>query len=267
MGFTVNALAKELVDFPGFFVIDGLSRYAININGDLITVEGRPLRWSILAKTKDTATGGYRYANLFDDKGERHGVSRHRLLMRVFSEYDFDPASMWVNHKNGRPGDDRLSNLEWVTPGQNVQHAYDTGLYKNKTVSVDCLNWKTGESFSFDSIAAASRAIDFNHTKISSRLRRGNENRYADGWRFKYSDSPWKELNSTYMQGDSTTDVAAINVITGKVVIFGSMFSASQFTGIDKGTISAHCQRETKRAFKGWLFRYLSKYLEEPKTR
>lgn len=34
----------------------------------------------------------------------------------------------WVNHRNGIKNDNRLVNLEYLTPGQNLQHAYDTGL-------------------------------------------------------------------------------------------------------------------------------------------
>jgi HNH endonuclease/NUMOD4 motif len=54
------------------------------------------------------------------------GYSRlvHRLVLTAF--VGPCPTGMETNHVNGVRDDNRLENLEWVTPSQNVQHAYDT---------------------------------------------------------------------------------------------------------------------------------------------
>jgi len=52
----------------------------------------------------------------------------HRLIAESFiPEVD---QNKWVNHKDGVKTNNKPENLEWMTPAQNIQHAYDSGLNK-----------------------------------------------------------------------------------------------------------------------------------------
>lgn len=53
-----------------------------------------------------------------------NGVATKKRICRLVLEHFVGPANgKQVNHKNSKKGDDRLSNLEWVTSRQNTLHA------------------------------------------------------------------------------------------------------------------------------------------------
>jgi hypothetical protein len=72
-------------------------------------------------------TQGYESVGLFDAEA---GKIRHRRVNRVVAAAWLGdlPAGMLVNHINGIKNDNRLENLEIITPSENVRHAYATGL-------------------------------------------------------------------------------------------------------------------------------------------
>ena len=66
-----------------------------------------------------------------DNTYDKASVRLNRLVMMTFApEMDRDMSKLVVNHKNGVKHKDELSNLEWCTEQENIQHAYDTGLNK-----------------------------------------------------------------------------------------------------------------------------------------
>ena len=67
---------------------------------------------------------GYRQVNI-GINGEQFTIKVHRKVMETFEPID---ENRQVNHKDGNKANNRISNLEWVTPKENMEHALATGL-------------------------------------------------------------------------------------------------------------------------------------------
>lgn len=61
--------------------------------------------------------------------GKPNSFEVHRLVTRAFIGKQ---GNLWVNHKNGNKTDNRLENLEYLTPGENTKHAYVIGMQPSR---------------------------------------------------------------------------------------------------------------------------------------
>ena len=119
-----NEIWKDVVGYEGLYQVSDLGQVK-SLRRDIMRTNGKtkPINERIMKPSK---RAGYYLVVL--SKFGQHSFYVHRLVSIMFIENRYNKP--FVNHKNGVKTDNNVSNLEWVTPAENMKHAFDTGLMK-----------------------------------------------------------------------------------------------------------------------------------------
>lgn len=143
---------KDIEGFPGYQVSDF----------------GRVMNKDGLIIHQQKRKKGYVKVELWKD-GESYTRDVHRLVAIAFLGIH---EGLDVNHINGKKDDNRLTNLEWCTKSENMQHAMRMGLYTPKAPEPKRQPIRiieTGEVF--PSITDCAKAIDSSVINILHSIR------------------------------------------------------------------------------------------------
>lgn len=107
--------------------IKGFPGYEVSSDGRVRSFVGWKGRGTPEAKviSQSRKKSGYMQVVLCNGT-EKKSFSVHRLVAEAFITNEGGKRT--VNHKNGIKDDNRSCNLEWVSQGENIKHAYRTGL-------------------------------------------------------------------------------------------------------------------------------------------
>lgn len=124
---------------------------------------------------------GYYKVELFKDRiGKRLYI--HRMVAEAFLPRSNKKE---VNHKDGNPSNNCVTNLEWVSSSENSKHAVYTGALKawgNKAKPIEAISISDGTVIKFATISEAERCLKTKH--ITTVLK--GKRHQAKGYTFRY---------------------------------------------------------------------------------
>ena len=100
---------------------DFLNKYAVSNFGRV-----KNIRTNYVIKQHDDKNGYFKVRLRVDGERRVHNFFVHRLVANAFILNNLKLPQ--VNHIDGVPHNNRVTNLEWCTPSENIQHAYRTHL-------------------------------------------------------------------------------------------------------------------------------------------
>ena len=147
------------VDFPiatrcssnkGFFVLDVYEfhgRYKVSSDGEIFSIARVKIK-----RLRPYSIRGYLWIELYHptDKSKRIRKAIHSIVAQAY--LGDRPLGFHVNHKDGVKENNSVSNLEYVTPKENIRHAFRLGL--NKGCYGICANKETAKNWSVIAVEA-----------------------------------------------------------------------------------------------------------------
>ena len=176
---------RDIEGFEGHYKVSNLGRVK---SCDRVLPHQTHGTWHIkerILKAHSSGPGKSKYTTvmLHCGNGNMECKKIHRLVAEAFiPNYDNLPQ---VNHIDGVKSNNTVSNLEWVSGQENVDHAWRNGLCNNivKAKQRPVVNLDTGERF--DSLADAERSFGNSFGAISHVLNGKCE--HAHGYRWAYA--------------------------------------------------------------------------------
>ncbi len=104
-------------------IVEG--KYSVTMDGKVFSENYQGWTGERVELSQKTGAKGYRSVTLRVD-GKKTYFYVHRLVALSFLGKPDD--NFQINHKNGKKQDNRVENLEWVTPAENMSHARNAGL-------------------------------------------------------------------------------------------------------------------------------------------
>lgn len=172
---------RDIKGYEGLYQISNKGKVKCLPKNVVCTPKGHVRHYPERIATQYTR-GGYKYVEL-SKGGEAKKYSVHRLVAIAF--VPSSKSKTQVNHIDGIKDNNKSDNLEWVTPQENIKHAYENRLrpkfHKGRRVIQMDLNGNKIKEFK--SINKASKLTGTDYSSIV----RACKGRYEQAGGFKWT--------------------------------------------------------------------------------
>ena len=243
--------------FMGYKIIPGYTKYAINKAGIIVDWSTGKLRNSYKNKA------GYVYFSLYSDTGKLNNSSRHRLLCLAWKLYTSNITSLDVNHIDGIPGNDSLSNLEFVTRKRNCDHAFEIGLH-NTNIPVQTRNVITNEIINYYSYGNCGKKLNCDPGHIRKRVLAKNQPVFIGNLQFKLKsdNTPWRNVSPAELEfkhrGGISCGLKAFCLKTKSIIEYKSITACSKAIYRNRASIVKCLETASDRPINGYMYKLLT---------
>lgn len=189
---------KDIENYEGYYQISNLGRVRSldrivkRSNGRVENRKGKLMstRVSNSNKAKNKNASDRENITLNKDGQIKHHLI-HRLVAQAFIPNPENKKT--VNHIDGNSLNNIVTNLEWATHSENVQHAYDNGLYPNVIRAMIAINIETGEFIRTRTLTEMSKTINAKTSSVRvcarENMKKGKLEHTINGYALIYTDN------------------------------------------------------------------------------
>ena len=162
----------------GYYVVEATGYIPINKNGEMLR-DGVPYK-GYLSKRHN---GRYEYRTTMN----RRNTGVHRVVAYTFLPCKTNPDKLDVNHIDGNPSNNKLSNLEWANRKENNLHAVKHGL-NVQAKKIMLKNLRNNKVTEFDSLSQLARHMDCSNGTIHQYIKNNWGKPFRGFWTIYFKD-------------------------------------------------------------------------------
>lgn len=194
--------------------------------------------------------GTYLYVKVINDSFSPVIKAVHKLVCLAWHTMPLDKDQRYdPNHKDGDKHNNRPSNLEWMTPSSNVQHAYNTGL-TTQGLRVEVLDVISGEKKTFHTLSHFSRAIGIGRNVARDVIARHRKVPWNGQYLFVLDDTADRKV-----ERHQRTPVVFKDYLSNDVRVCDSYTKASELTGVKLLSLRYNAVSGSDNLLSGYVFR------------
>ena len=200
----------------------------------------------------ETTKGTYLRVSALDDAGKCRSKEVHHLVCLAFHGVpDETNVKMEVNHKDGNKHNNLPSNIEWMSRGDNLLHAYKEGLRTDcrRVIIHDHLHDRLVE---VHSISEVGRQMNVSKSEAWRVICDHKTKKYLDRFTFTFVEG-----KTTTRKANHVRDIKAFDYSENRLLVSDNLGTMELLTGVKRATIAWQLKSSNPRLIKGFWFKYM----------